>query len=106
MSRYTIPLLCSMLVSVPSETFVDKDETLVLFQDDIDRKVLHRNATAAVCFSGHLRSFVEMEANINRYLLQAFPQHEAFFLINMKDTYSNWRYQHFKDKSVANIEEV
>lgn len=106
MSRYAIPLLCSMLVSVPSETFVDKDETLVLFQDDIDREVLHRNATAAVCFSGHLRSFVEMEANINRYLLQAFPQHEAFFLINMKDTYSNWRYQHFKDKSVANIEEV
>ena len=57
------------------------------------------SSTAAVCFSGHVRTLIEMAPDIERYLLQAFPRYEAFFLLNLKDQYTSWRINRFANNT-------
>ena len=64
------------------------------------------SSTAAVCFSGHVRTLIEMAPDIERYLLQAFPRYEAFFLLNLKDQYTSWRINRFANNTSYTVEEL
>lgn len=66
----------------------------------------HASSTAAVCFAGHVRTLREMAPDIERYLLQAFPRHEAFFLLNMKESYTSWRINRFANSTELKIEDL
>ena len=75
-------------------------------QSDLEQATV-ASPTAAVCFSGHVRTLAEGAADIERFLLQAFPSHESFFHLNLNDTYTSRRWaSRSTDHALGNLSPV
>ena len=46
--------------------------------------VVEEQPTAAVCFAGHVRGLLETYPSLRENLLDAFPNFQSFFFLNLK----------------------